>query len=267
VRGKATEALPILRYFGDYELLEEKYGSEVICSASSAYDKIAGGIVVESSFAKQKPEVVKRVLASWFSAVEYLNDKNHKDEAIEYTRNFFLTRGIDLSWESLEKHHQNTGLFGLDHQLELMKLQGSGNSAGSIFDSWILKVGDFIVEKDIQQEQPDPRLYIMDDFLKMIQEDSQLYDFARGLDRPDYGVPVPTAAVFYEAEHSGGATASLGFLLGFVILCAFSFMVVKHYSPLSYLKQRNRENQGEYSPVDTSPGYIELADSHELTLR
>ena len=242
----------------------------MICSAASAYERLVGGIVADSKFAESKPEIVKRALASWFRALKYMNDKRNKEEVLEYFRVFFLLRNVEISRPSLESHIQSTVMFDFDDQLGLMKREGK-SPPKSLLDKWTEGIGDFVVSKGMRPSRPEPAKFITDEYLKQIQDDPNLYGFVQGNSPSDFGVIVPELAV-YKSQHSSDGILPTGLFLAAAIVMAFMALVSQGFGlSIPYLRSWSRrryfnQSEQEYSPLEqSSPGYIELLDSHEMS--
>jgi hypothetical protein len=161
-------------------------------------------------------------------------------------------------------------MFDFDDQLGLMKREGK-SPPKSLLDEWTEGIGDFVVNKGMRLSQPEPAKFITDEYLKQIQDDPNLYGFVQGNAPSDFGVMVPELAV-YQSQHSSDGILPTGLFLAAVIVMAFMALISQRVGlRIPYLRSFSRgryfnHSEQEYIPLEqSSPGYIELLDSHELS--
>jgi ABC-type nitrate/sulfonate/bicarbonate transport system substrate-binding protein len=168
-----------------YKFLETVDGAETICTGASVYAKVTGGHMARRAFTEEKPRVVAKVLAGWLRAVEFIKEDGNKNEVLDFMTEFFSDNGVDIPKSSLELDLRLVGLFGLDQQLDLMERKGGGdNTPTSRYDIWTNEVGNFMKENGVISEVPDPATYITDEFMKLVNADPMLKNFATGGEMP-----------------------------------------------------------------------------------
>ncbi|CAB9507972.1 ABC-type nitrate sulfonate bicarbonate transport [Seminavis robusta] len=180
--GTAKATLGGLWAPNTYKLLDSVNGSETICSGASVYATVTGGHMVRQEFAEEKPMTVAKVLSGWLRAVEFINDDSNKEEVVNAMADFFAEADVILPRSALELDLRLVGLFGLARQLELMLRQG--DPPNSQYDIWTSEVGNFMLENGVVTSLEPPATYIDDKYMKMVNDDPQLKDWAEGKSVP-----------------------------------------------------------------------------------
>lgn len=183
-------------------------GSETICSGASVYATVTGGHMTRQEFAEENPVAVAKVLAGWLRAVHFINQDANREEVLDFMAAFFAEHEVQIPRSSLELDLILVGLFGLQTQLDLMERRG--DPALSNYDIWTNEVGNFMLENGVVSNLTSPADYITDEYLKMINDDPELRDWATG--KIPEGLDQPTnqsAAIAFQCFVSGTLALTL----------------------------------------------------------
>jgi NitT/TauT family transport system substrate-binding protein len=117
---------------------------------------------------------VAKALAVYLHAVVWL--KKHPAEAVTYLKQYNETNGVSLSQASLERTVTRSVTFDLKDELKLFD-----RSAGaSQVDKWMSDLSQYLVGVGTLSGVQDPKTYIDDRFLRMIESTPKLRSFANG---------------------------------------------------------------------------------------
>lgn len=163
-----------------YSFLDAVTGAENICSGASVYATVTGGHMVRKEFAEENPSAVAKILSGWLRAVNFINNDDNKNEVLDYMSAFFAAKNVTIPRSSLELDLRLVGLFGLEQQLDLMERRG--NPPLSNYDIWTNEVGSFMLDNGVIAQLTNPTTYIDDQYMKMVNANPQLRDWAKGLD-------------------------------------------------------------------------------------
>ncbi|CAB9507977.1 ABC-type nitrate sulfonate bicarbonate transport [Seminavis robusta] len=176
--GTAKATLGGLWAPNTYKLLGSVNGSDTICSGASVYATVTGGHMVRKQFAEEKPMTVAKVLSGWLRSVNFINTESNKEEVLDYMSAFFAEKDVNIPRSSLELDLRLVGLFGLQQQLDLMERRGEPPLSN--YDIWTNEVGNFMLENGVISTLTDPTTYIDDKYMRMVNDDPQLKDWAEG---------------------------------------------------------------------------------------
>ena len=151
--------------------LNEQIGAEVICSGKDAGAMVPGALITRREFSKQNPEVVAKFIAVYLRAVSY--EKSNRAEFMSYLRKFFEANGIKLK-DSYLATEMERPIYTLDEQLKLLS-RGAGKSSA---DAWFEALAGYLKSVGTIQEVPDPKSYITDEYLQIIDKSPVLRRFA-----------------------------------------------------------------------------------------
>lgn len=151
--------------------LNEQIGAEVICSGKDAGALVPGALVARKEFAQQNPEAVAKFLAVYLRAVSY--EKSNRTEFIAALRKFFEANGIKLKDAYLAAEVERP-IFPLDEQLKMLSRANGKSSADGAFEA----LAGYLKSVGTIAEVPDPKTYITDDYLKMVERNPTLKAFA-----------------------------------------------------------------------------------------
>ncbi len=151
--------------------LNEQIGAEVLCSGKDAGAIVPGALITRRDFAKQNPEVVAKFVAVYLRAVSY--ERSNRAEFISYLRKFFEANGIKLK-DSYLATEMERPIYPLDEQLNLLS-RAAGKSRA---DAWFDALAGYLKSVGTIQEVPDPKSYITDEYLQLIDKSPTLKQFA-----------------------------------------------------------------------------------------
>lgn len=152
--------------------LEEKAGAKVLCSGKEGGVVVPGALIARGEYAEQNPENVAKFLAVYLRAWKWMNA--NKPEAIQMMQKFYAQGGVSISEASMKKEFDTRPTFDLAQQLARMD-RTRGNSD---VDSWFTQIGIFMRGTGAIQTMPAASDYITDVFMKRVQADPKLRDFA-----------------------------------------------------------------------------------------
>ena len=151
--------------------LNEQIGAEVLCSGKDAGAMVPGALITRQDFARQNPEVVAKFVAVYLRAVSY--EKSNRAESMSYLRRFFEANGIKLKDAYLAMEMERP-IYPLDEQLKLFSRSAGRSSA----DAWFEALSGYLKSVGTIQEIPDPKSYITDEYLQLIDKNQTLKEFA-----------------------------------------------------------------------------------------
>ncbi len=152
--------------------LEEKAGAKVLCSGKEGGVVVPGALIARGEYAEQNPENVAKFLAVYLRAWKWM--AAHKPEAIEMMKKFYAQGGVNISEASMKKEFDTRPTFDLAQQLSRMD-RARGNSD---VDTWFSQIGIFMRGTGAIQSIPLSGDYVTDAFMKRVQADPKLRDFA-----------------------------------------------------------------------------------------
>jgi ABC-type nitrate/sulfonate/bicarbonate transport system substrate-binding protein len=152
--------------------LEEKSGAKVLCSGKEGGVVVPGALIARGEYAEQNPENVAKFLAVYLRAWKWMNA--HKPEAIAMMKKFYEQGGVTISEASMKKEFDTRPTFDLATQLARMD-RTRGNSD---MDAWFGQIGIFMRGTGAIQSVPQSGDYITDTYMKRVQADAKLRDFA-----------------------------------------------------------------------------------------
>ena len=152
--------------------LEEKAGAKVLCSGKEGGVVVPGALIARGEYAEQNPENVAKFLAVYLRAWKWMGA--HKPEAIEMMKKFYAQGGVSISDASMKKEFDTRPTFDLAQQMARMD-RTRGNSD---MDAWFGQIAVFMRGTGALQTVAQPTDFITDSFMKRVQADPKLRDFA-----------------------------------------------------------------------------------------
>ena len=152
--------------------LEEKAGAKVLCSGKDGGVVVPGALIARGDYAEQNPDNVAKFLAVYLRAWKWMNA--HKPEAIAMMKKFYEQGGVSISEASMKKEFDTRPTFDLATQIARMD-RSRGNSD---MDAWFGQIGIFMRGTGAIQSIPLSSDYITDVYMKRVQADAKLRDFA-----------------------------------------------------------------------------------------
>ena len=152
--------------------VEEKSGAKLLCSGKDSGAIVPGALIVRADYAKEQPQNVARFLAVFLRAQKW-SHANRK-EAVAMMAKFYAQGGTNISEASMNKEFDTRPTFDLAAHLRIM----DRSKGASDVDGWMTKIGDFIKGTGAIPEVPAANSYITDEFMKMVNADPKLREFA-----------------------------------------------------------------------------------------
>ena len=152
--------------------MEEKAGARVLCSGKEGGAVVPGALIARGDYAEQNPENVAKFLAVYLRAWKWANA--NQPAAIAMMRKFYEQGGVVISDASLKKEFDTRPTFDLAQQLAKMD-RARGNSDA---DVWFGQIAIFMRGTGAVQTVPQPTDFITDAYMKRVQADAKLREFA-----------------------------------------------------------------------------------------
>jgi ABC-type nitrate/sulfonate/bicarbonate transport system substrate-binding protein len=152
--------------------LEEKAGAKVICSGKDGGAFVPGALIVRGDYAKENPQNVAKFLAIYLRAWKWMGA--HKPEAIALMKKFYDLGGVSISEVSMKKEFDTRPTYDLASELKLMEK----STGASQVDTWFNAIAGFMQATGAIQSVPSANDYITDEYLKLVNADKKLRDFA-----------------------------------------------------------------------------------------
>ncbi|MEO7335762.1 MAG: ABC transporter substrate-binding protein [Caldimonas sp.] len=152
--------------------LEEKAGAKTLCSGKEGGVMVPGALIARGEYAEQNPENVAKFLAVYLRAWKWMNA--NKPEAIAMMKKFYEQGGVAISDASMKKEFDTRPTFDLAQQLAHMD-RTRGNSD---VDTWFGQIAVFMRGTGAIQSVPQSGDYVTDAYMKRVQADPKLREFA-----------------------------------------------------------------------------------------
>jgi NitT/TauT family transport system substrate-binding protein len=152
--------------------MEEKAGAKVICSGRDAGAMVPGALFVREEYAKEQPQNVAKFLAVYLRAWKWMNA--HQPEAIALMKKFYDIGGVTISEASMKKEFDTRPTYDLAGQLKIM----DRSKGASDVDKWMTQIGEFMKGTGAISDVPAASRYITDEYMKMVDRDPKLKEFA-----------------------------------------------------------------------------------------
>jgi len=146
-------------------MMEEK-GMKVLSHGKDAGVVIPGGVVATKKFADEKPELVAKWLEGYMRGLDFMID-NPRESAKHLGKYYREKCGINLSDEVCLKEFELRPLFRTKQQIKMYERKGGKMS---VVDKWMDDLAQYFVEVKKIDQKPDPKSYINDKFLKMVDQ-------------------------------------------------------------------------------------------------
>lgn len=151
--------------------MEEKAGAKVFCSGKDGGVMVPGAIITRSDYAKEHPENVAKFLAVYLATWKWLNE--NRSQAIDYMKKFYDQGGVSISKEAMNMEFDSRPTYDLEGQVKAM----DRSKGSSEMDGWFSKLATFMHESGTLRTVPDPKDFITDKYMKMVQDDPKLREF------------------------------------------------------------------------------------------
>ena len=155
-------------------VLNSSIGAKVICTGKDVDVRLTSNLLVQPGFAKDHPDAVAKFLAVYEHAVAW--ERLHPKETQAYLLEFYNSRGVRIPAASVPDDLNSRPNFNLAEQLKVMHRPATGMSE---FDQWMNATAEFAKSVGMIPSVPDPKTYITDKYMQMVQDDPQLRAFAQ----------------------------------------------------------------------------------------
>ena len=152
--------------------VEEKSGAKLLCSGKDSGATVPGALIVRADYAKEQPQNVAKFLAVFLRAQKWAGA--NRKEAVAMMNKFYAQGGTTISEASMNKEFDTRPTFDLASQLRIM----DRSKGASDVDGWMTKIGEFMKGTGAIPEVPAAKDYLSDEFLKMVNADPKLREFA-----------------------------------------------------------------------------------------
>jgi ABC-type nitrate/sulfonate/bicarbonate transport system substrate-binding protein len=152
--------------------LEEKSGGRLLCSGRDGGVVVPGALIARGDYAEQNPENVAKFLAVYLRAWKWMGA--NRAEAIAMMKKFYDQGGVSVSEASMKKEFDTRPTFDLAQQVARMD-RSRGNSD---MDTWFSQIAIFMRGTGAIQSIPLSTDFITDTYMKRVQADPNLRDFA-----------------------------------------------------------------------------------------
>jgi ABC-type nitrate/sulfonate/bicarbonate transport system substrate-binding protein len=152
--------------------VEEKTKGKVLCSGRDSGATVPGALIARGDYAKEHPERVAKFLAVYLRAWKWLN--SNPDEAIAMMKKFYAIGGVSISEASMRKEFSTRPTFDLGGQLKIM----DRSKGASTVDGWFTSMSAFMKTTGALTAVPTANDYITDEFMKRVDADPKLKEFA-----------------------------------------------------------------------------------------
>lgn len=152
--------------------MEEKSGARVLCSGKEGGAFVPGALIARGDYAEQNPENVAKFLAIYLRAWSWATA--NRTEALAMMKKFYEQGGTSISDASMRKEFETRPTFTLAQQLQNMdRARGASTT-----DGWFNAMAEFIKGAGTIPAAPPAGDYVTDAFMKRVQADPKLRDFA-----------------------------------------------------------------------------------------
>lgn len=155
--------------------VEEKAGGRLLCSGKDAGVMVPGNLVVRAEWAKENPQLVARFLAVYLRAQRFL--AANRREALALMKKHYEVGGVQISEAAMNKEFDLRPTFDLAAQLGMFNRGAQPSRADATMNTiaaFMKEVGSLRADEAL----PDPKTYVTDEFLRLIDRDAALKAFA-----------------------------------------------------------------------------------------
>lgn len=155
--------------------IEEKAGGKLLCSGKDAGVVIPGNLVVRADWAKENPQLVARFLAVYLRAQRFM--ASNRKEAVAVMKRHYDTGGVNISEAAMNKEFELRPMYDLAAQLAMFGRGAQPSKADTTMNTiaaFMKEVGSLRADEAL----PDPKTYVSDEYLKLIDRDPVLKAFA-----------------------------------------------------------------------------------------
>jgi NitT/TauT family transport system substrate-binding protein len=156
--------------------VRDKSGAELLCDGRDANVGIPTILFARGDYVKSHPGEVARTLAVYLHGVKWIHA--HPDLAQQAYLDFNHEAGNSITIDDARTEFAIHPMFELKAQLKLMDhAHGSSTAA-----NWFAGIIDFMKRKGSIDQAPDPKVFLTDDYLRLVDKDAKLRQFAETAD-------------------------------------------------------------------------------------
>jgi NitT/TauT family transport system substrate-binding protein len=137
-------------------------GGKVLANGRSVRVVVPGALVATPRFARESPDAVARYLRLYLRALEW--QRANPSAALDLLTKFNKKSGIKLDERWFAETVKTRPVWGIAGQLGLMRRD---KDQSSIADGWFSEVGAYFVRAGALPDNPEPKTYITDEYMKM----------------------------------------------------------------------------------------------------
>jgi sulfonate transport system substrate-binding protein len=155
--------------------VEEKAGAKYLCSGKDTGTLVPGNMIVRAEWAKENPQLVARFLAVYLRAQRYL--AANRKEALAMMKKHYEAGGVNISEAAMNKEFDLRPMFDLNAQMAMFNRGAQPSKADATMNAiaaFMKEVGSLRADEAL----PDPKTYVTDEYLKLIDKDPVLKAFA-----------------------------------------------------------------------------------------
>lgn len=155
--------------------VEEKAGGKLLCSGKDAGVMIPGNVVARSEWAKENPQLAAKFLAVYLRAQRWL--AANRKEAVAMMKKHYEVGGVNISDAAMNKEFDLRPTFDLATHLAMFNRGAQPSRADGTMNTiamFMKEVGSLRADEAL----PDPKTYVTDEYLKLIDKDPVLKAFA-----------------------------------------------------------------------------------------
>lgn len=156
--------------------LQSRADAKYLCSGADAGAIVPGALIVTADYAKSHPQDVAKFLAVYLRGWSWA--QSHQAEAKKMALDFYKEGGLEATPQAMDEEFKLRPVFSLDEQLKLM----DGSKGPSKVATWFSDIGKFMTSVGTLTDNPDPKSYITDTYLKQVADDPKLKAFATEFD-------------------------------------------------------------------------------------
>lgn len=155
--------------------VEEKAGAKRLCSGKDAGLMVTGNLVARTEWARENPQLVARFLAVYLRAQRW--QAANPADAMAMLKKHYDAGGVVLSEASMNRELTVRPTFDLAGQLAIFSRANGLSSTDNMMNviaAFMKDVGSLRGDEPL----PDPKAYVTDQYLKLVDADPQLKAFA-----------------------------------------------------------------------------------------
>jgi NitT/TauT family transport system substrate-binding protein len=154
---------------------EENTGAKLLCSGKDAGVVVPGNLVARADWARENPQLAARFLAVYLRAQRFL--AANRPEALAFMKKHYEAGGVNISTAAMNKEFDIRPTYDLAAHLALFARGAQPSRADATMNAiaaFMKEVGALRADEAL----PDPKVYVTDAYLKLVDADPALKAFA-----------------------------------------------------------------------------------------